>query len=118
MNIKPDTIEHIAFSLCTEFITAVNQRNFAVLQEKFTLSEAVWEEIQTEVLAYYFPEHSPILAISKQQFVVFEYDDGGWGVEAGLDDETGEWTELTLHAEIMQTKQGEYALEYRLIEVM
>lgn len=46
-------IHQIAFDLCVEFITAINQHDFIVLNQKFDLSEAVWYEIQTGVLAIY-----------------------------------------------------------------
>ncbi len=113
-------IIEIAFELSSVLLEAINESDFTQLNQQFDMSKEVWEEIQSEVLAYYCENiaPSPKLSLTRHKFEVFEYNDDGWGIEAGLNDETGKWTELTLHAELFQTEQGDYRLCYRLIEVM
>lgn len=115
-------IQDIAYQLCAEFIQAVCHKNFKQLHLKFGVSQAVWDEIQEDVLHYYFDQNIPELTISNENFEVFQYYQGGYGIEAKLEttlnDETGKWADLTLSAELIEKENSTFQFAYRLIEVM
>ena len=57
-----------------------------------------------------------------ENFEVFQYYQGGYGIEAKLEttlnDETVKWADLTLSAELIEKENSTFQFAYRLIEVM
>lgn len=111
-------VKDIAYKLCSEFIAIINLEDFEKLDQKFGISLVVWNEIKENVLRYYFQNTNFKLFISYDFFEIFDYEDGDYGIEAHLNDQNGQWTELTLRADLIRQADDQYQLDYRLIEVM
>lgn len=116
-DIKKMNIKELSLNLITELLEAINQDNLEVLKTKFQISEAVYEEINEELNSY-FNNLKPKLYPNKDSFDIFQYDDSeNFGIEIRLETQK-ELTELTLHTELNKYSNENYALKYRLIEVM
>jgi hypothetical protein len=129
MDIRVETEKKI-----NEFLGALSQRDVNLLDKKFGVSEAMLEEIDDAIYRVYdggiaeaklsAPESdSKFGADARAAIEVFERDTPAnekavktWGVECHLLS-AGRESDLTLLADVYVTKDGEFEMQFNLIEV-
>ncbi len=110
-------IYQLAYKLNEELLGHINQRNLDALNSNYEINAEVFEEIQEILNDVGIDLRKNELKISGKLRDIFEYNDGGYGIEADLITTDQERTDLTLITKLNKVKNG-YKLEYKLIEVM